>query len=156
MAQALRRSIAAAALIRRRHEGQVVCLTRWNRHWAAIPEPRVSRRDLALRTYAYEVFRVAAHPIFAAASPVRTPHLGLTTDEAFSGESHPLASSSLEVLAAVNEQGRLPARTQHTGVLILRRTDPDGPRFRLRCDERWGYALPGGRRSPEDKPLATA
>ena len=35
MAHALRRSIAAAALIRRRHEGQVVYLTRWNRHWAA-------------------------------------------------------------------------------------------------------------------------
>jgi hypothetical protein len=36
MDRALRRSIAAAALIRQhRHEGEVVYLTRWNRYWKA-------------------------------------------------------------------------------------------------------------------------
>jgi hypothetical protein len=125
-------------------------------HWAAIPAPKVSGRDLALRTYAYEVFRVASHPKYADASQVRPPHLWLTTDEAFSGEFQPLASASLEVLAAVIEQGRFPARTQHTSVLILRRDDREGPRFHLRWNERWGYALPSGRRAPQDDPLATA
>jgi hypothetical protein len=125
-------------------------------HWAAIPEPKVSERDLALRTYAYEVFRVDPHPKFADALLVRSPHVWLTTDEAFSGDFQPLSGASLEVLARVIEQGRLPARTQHTSALILRRDDREEPRFLLRWNEHWGYALPSGRRASQDDPLETA
>jgi hypothetical protein len=61
MARALRRSIAAAALIRRRHEGQVVYLTRWNRHWAAFhlvaghKRPEESFRDALIREVGEEL-----------------------------------------------------------------------------------------------------
>jgi ADP-ribose pyrophosphatase YjhB (NUDIX family) len=61
MADVLRRSIAAAALIRRRHEGQVVYLARWNRHWAAFhlvaghKRPEESFREALIREVGEEL-----------------------------------------------------------------------------------------------------
>ncbi len=116
-----------------------------------------SQRQLTTKYYAYNLFRVEPHPDFAGRLAIRQPHLWLTPHLALSGEYEPLSRSSRGIVFHTLEDFGLPARLQHTSVLIVRRQSPErGIQFLLRWNPDWGYALPAKRRDAMNPALSGA
>jgi hypothetical protein len=108
-----------------------------------------SARQLVDKTYRYNVFRVEPHPDFADRLQVRRPHLWLSPHLALSGAYEPISETARFLLDRAIKDLEIPARVQHTSVLVLRREHPErGRQFLVRSDPDWGYALPSKRWDP--------
>jgi hypothetical protein len=110
-----------------------------------------SGRQLVDKIYTYNVYHVEPHPDFAERLQVRQPHLWLSPHLVLSGAYEPISESARFILRSVLDDFEVPARVQHTSVLIIQRDDPErGRQFLLRWDPDWGYALPAKRWEPPD------
>jgi 8-oxo-dGTP pyrophosphatase MutT (NUDIX family) len=108
-----------------------------------------SGRQLSVKSYAYDVYHLEPHPDFAARVQIRQPHLWLSPHLILSGAYEPISESTRTILRAVLADFEIPARIQHTSVLVLQRDDPErGRQFLLRRNRDWGYALPAKRWEP--------
>jgi hypothetical protein len=123
------------------------------------PKPLLLRlesgRQLQDKMYAYHVFHVEPHPDFADRLRIRQPHLWLSPHLVLSGVYEPISESSRFILRDAMADFGIPARLQHTSVLIVRRDDPGrGRQFLVRWNPNWGYALPAKRWAPPDSARA--
>jgi hypothetical protein len=110
-----------------------------------------SGRELVDKIYSYTVYHVEPHPDFAARLDIRRPHLWLSPHLILSGVYEPISESARLILRSVLADMEIPARTQHTSVLLIQRESPErGRQFLVRWDPDWGYALPAKRWQPAD------
>ena len=110
-----------------------------------------SGRQLVDKLYNYHVFHVEPHPDFAASLQIRQPHLWLSPHLILSGAYEPISESARFILRGVLEDFGVPARVQHTSVLIIHRDDPErGRQFLVRWGPSWGYILPTMRWEPPE------
>jgi hypothetical protein len=116
----------------------------------------VSDRDHNLKLYRYHVCRVQAHNRYTGAAAPVGPHVWLTTAESLSGDFRPLSGPCLELAGQLQTDGLLPGRSQLTSTLVLSRGPEESPRFLLRWNEDWGYALPSKRRRNGENVWAVA
>ena len=113
--------------------------------------PLLSERQLVDKIYTYNVYHVEPHPDFAERLQIRQPHLWLSPHLILSGVYQPTSESARFILRGVLDDFEIPARVQHTSVLIIQRDDPErGRQFLLRWNPDWGYALPAKRWAPSD------
>jgi len=102
-------------------------------------------------TRTYNVYHVEPHPDFAERLQIRQPHLWLSPHLILSGAYGPISESARFILRGVLDDFEIPARVQHTSVLIIQRDEPErGRQFLLRWDPDWGYALPAKRWEPPE------
>ena len=114
-----------------------------------------SGRQFLDKIYAYHVFHVEPHPDFADRLQIRQPHLWLSPHLVLSGVYEPISESARFILRSALADFGIPARLQHTSVLIVQRNDPArGRQFLLRWNPNWGYALPAKRWDPPDSAKA--
>lgn len=121
--------------------------------------PLHSGRELVDKLYTYNVFHVEPHPDFADALQTRKPHLWLSPHQILSGQYEPISWSARFILRDVLHAFDIPARVQHTSVLVAQRVSPErGRQFLLRREAGWGYALPTKRWDPpaQNDPAALA
>jgi hypothetical protein len=114
------------------------------------PKPLLARltsgRQLVDKFYNYFVYHIEVHPDFAGRLQIRQPHLWLSPHLVLSGMYEPISESSRLILRGVLADFEIPARVQHTSVLILQRNDPErGRQFLVRWGPSWSYALPAKR-----------
>ena len=110
-----------------------------------------SGRQLVDKVYNYQVFHVEPHPDFAGSLQIRQPHLWLSPHLILSGAYDPISESARFLLKGVLKDFGIPARVQHTSVLIIHRDDPErGRQFLVRWGPSWGYALPTKRWEPPE------
>jgi hypothetical protein len=119
------------------------------------PRPLLARlnsgRQLLDKFYNYLVYHIEPHPDFAGQLQVRQPHLWLSPHLVLSGMYEPISESARFILRGVLADFEIPARVQHTSVLILQRHDPErGRQFLVRWGPSWSYALPSKRWMPPD------
>jgi hypothetical protein len=82
---------------------------------------------------------------------IRQPHLWLSPHLVLSGVYEPISESARFILRGALADFGIPARLQHTSVLIVRRDDPArGRQFLVRWNPNWGYALPAKRWDPPE------
>jgi 8-oxo-dGTP pyrophosphatase MutT (NUDIX family) len=110
-----------------------------------------SARELVEKIYTYTVCHVEPHPDFANMLQIRQPHLWLSPHLILSGAYEPISESARFILRTVLADLEIPARIQHTSVLVIQReTWERGRQFLVRWNLDWGYALPAKRWSPAD------
>ncbi len=110
-----------------------------------------SGRQLQFKNYIYDVYHIESHPDFADRHQIRQPHLWLSPHLVLSGTYEPISKSARGILRAVLEEFEIPARIQHTSVLIIERQHPErGVQFLVRHNPDWGYALPAKRWEPSE------
>jgi hypothetical protein len=110
-----------------------------------------SPRQLVEKDYVYDVHHLEPHPDFAGRLQIRQPHHWLSPHLVLSGAYEPISESARVILRAVLADFEIPARVQHTSVLVLQRDDPErSGQFLLRRNRDWGYALPAKRWTPPD------
>jgi hypothetical protein len=110
-----------------------------------------SGRELKDKVYTYEVYHVEPHPDFAGGLPIRQPHLWLSPHLVLSGAYDPISESARFILRTVLSDFEIPARIQHTSVLIIERHHPErGLQFLMRRNPDWGFALPAKRWQPPE------
>ena len=108
-----------------------------------------SGRQLVDKFYTYDVFHAEPHPDFADRIQVRQPHFWASPHRVLSGTLEPISESARFILRGVLAALEIPARVQHTSVLIVQRDHPErGRQFLVRRDPDWGYALPSKRWGP--------
>lgn len=123
------------------------------------PKPLLARLDSGRqfldKIYAYHVFHVEPHPDFADRLQIRQPHIWLSPHLVLSGVYEPISESARFILRNTLVDFGIPARLQHTSVLIVSRDDPErGRQFLVRWNPHWGYALPAKRWDPPDSAKA--
>jgi hypothetical protein len=123
------------------------------------PKPLLARlesgQQLVDKIYAFHVFHVEPHPDFADRLQIHPSHLWLSPHLVLSGIYEPVSESARFILRNVLEYFGIPARSQHTSVLVLQRNDPArGRQFLVRWNPNWGYALPSKRWEPPDSAKA--
>jgi hypothetical protein len=110
-----------------------------------------SGRQLMVKNYSYDIYHVEPHPDFADQLQIRRPHLWLSPHRVLSGEYEPISESARVIVRAVLEDFEIPARSQHTSVLVVQRKHSErGLQFLLRQNPDWGYALPAKRWQPPE------
>jgi hypothetical protein len=108
-----------------------------------------SGRQLVDKIYTYNVFHVEPHPDFTGGLQIRQPYLWLSPHLILAGVYEPISESTRFIVRSVLHVFEIPARLQHTSVLIIQRDDPDrGRQFLVRWDPDWGYAVPAKRWEP--------
>jgi 8-oxo-dGTP pyrophosphatase MutT (NUDIX family) len=110
-----------------------------------------SGRQLQVKNYIYDVYHVESHPDFADRHQIRQPHLWLSPHLVLSGAYEPISKSARVIIRAVLDEFEVPARIQHTSVLIIQRRHPEwGLQFLVRNNPDWGYTLPAKRGDSPD------
>jgi hypothetical protein len=105
-----------------------------------------SGRQLKDKFYTYDVYHVEPHPDFAAALQIRQPHLWLSPHLVLSGAYDPISESARFILRGVLSDFEIPARIQHTSVVVAKRQHPErGLQFLMRRNPDWGFSLPAKR-----------
>jgi hypothetical protein len=102
-----------------------------------------SGRQLTVKNYIYDIHHVEPHPEFVDRLHIRQPHLWISPHLVLSGAYEPISESARVILRAALEDFGIPARIQHTSVLVIQRTDEKrGRQFLVRWNLAWGYSLP--------------
>jgi 8-oxo-dGTP pyrophosphatase MutT (NUDIX family) len=110
-----------------------------------------SGRQLEDKIYTYFVYHVEPHPDFADGLQIRQPFLWLSPHLILSGAYDPISESARFILREVLADFEIPARIQHTSVLIVQRQHPErGLQFLMRLNPDWGYTLPAKRWQPPE------
>jgi ADP-ribose pyrophosphatase YjhB (NUDIX family) len=129
--------------------GVPIRLVEESRSPRSLPARLESSRQLVDKIYTYSVFHIEPHPDFADRLQIRQPHLWLSPHLVLSGIYEPISESARFILRGILADFGIPARVQHTSVLIFRRDDPQrGRQFLVRWGPSWGYALPAKRWEP--------
>src|SRR5207248_788949 len=84
-----------------------------------------SGRQLVIKNYVYDIYHVEPHPDFADRLHIRQPHLWLSPHLVLSGVYEPISESARVIVRSLLKDFEIPARIQHTSVLIIRRTHPE-------------------------------
>jgi hypothetical protein len=110
-----------------------------------------SGRQLRNKFYTYDVYHVEPHSDFAGRLQIRQPHLWLSPHLVLSGAYDPISESVRFILRGVLADFDIPARIQHTSVLVIQRHHPErGLLFLMRRNPDWGFSLPAkGWQPPE-------
>ncbi len=112
-----------------------------------------SGRQVLTKNYLYDIYHVEPHPDFAEGLNIRQPHLWLSPHLVLSGVYEPISESARVIVRAVLKDFEIPARIQHTSVLVIQRRHQErGLQFLVRWNPDWGYALPAKRWEPPDSP----
>lgn len=108
-----------------------------------------SGRQLVDKIYSYRIFHIEPHPDFAGALHIRQPHAWLSPHWILSGAYEPISESARFILNNVIDDFEIPARVQHTSVVVTHRESAErGRQFLVRWNPAWGYALPAKRWQP--------
>ncbi len=114
-----------------------------------LPGRLESERQLVNKIYTYQVFHIEPHPDFAGALQMRQPHVWLSPHWILSGAYEPISESARFILKNLLRDFGIPARIQHTSVVVTRRESAErGRQFLVRWNPAWGYALPAKRWQP--------
>jgi hypothetical protein len=108
-----------------------------------------SGRQLKDKVYSYDVYHAEPHPDFDDRLQIRQPFLWLSPHLVLSGTVDPISESARFILREVLPEFEIPARIEHTSILIIKRqVTHRGIQFLVRRNPHWGFALPAKRWEP--------
>ena len=84
-----------------------------------------SGRQVMDKHYRYDIFHVEPHPDFDDRLQIREPHVWLSPHMLLAGAYEPISESARTIVRGTLKDFGIPARVQHSSVVIIKRDDPE-------------------------------